>query len=262
MTHKEALILRSAAGSDVGRQRSGNEDSVYVSDRLLAVADGMGGHVAGEVASAQAKAAMETLNTRLSQQHSADVDLVAELTSGVTDAATRLAERVAADPELNNMGTTVTALLWAGSQFALAHIGDTRCYLFRESTLTQLTSDHTMAQLLVDQGSMSAELVARHPGRSVLVRALMAEPSGEPDLSLHTAHHGDRYLLCSDGLTDVVTTDQLHDVLARAIPPDEAVRTLIDLANDAGGPDNISCIVTDVVGEREEEPVPTEQDGG
>ncbi|EHR49708.1 serine/threonine protein phosphatase [Saccharomonospora marina XMU15] len=246
MTRDEALTLRYAAGSDVGQRRSENEDSAYATAHLLAVADGMGGHAAGEVASALAIAAMEALDNRLAETGRAGVDLVEELAAGVADAAERLDRRAAEDPALTGMGTTLTAMLWAYPSFALAHVGDSRGYLFRDGELSQLTRDHTMVQTLVDQGRMPAELAARHPSRSVLVRALMAGSPGEPDLSLHTARPGDKYLLCSDGLTDVATAEDLSEVLGRAADPEEAVHQLIDLANEGGGPDNITCVVAEV----------------
>ncbi|OQO89286.1 PP2C family protein-serine/threonine phosphatase [Saccharomonospora piscinae] len=251
MTHDEALTLRYAAGSDVGRHRSGNEDSAYATARLLAVADGMGGHAAGEVASAQAIAALEDLDTRLADEQPAEVDLADALTRAVAAAAERLDSQVADDPALTGMGTTVTAILWDGPRFGLAHIGDSRCYRLRGDTLAQLTHDHTMVQTLVDQGRLTPEVAERHPSRSVLVRALLAGVAAEPDVSVDTAEDGDIYLLCSDGLTDVVKADELHRILTR-IPaghttPDDAVESLIDLANAGGGPDNITCVVAQVV---------------
>ncbi|WP_026454841.1 PP2C family protein-serine/threonine phosphatase [Saccharomonospora iraqiensis] len=243
MTHDEALTLRSATGSDVGRQRDGNEDAAYATTRLYAVADGMGGHAAGEVASAQAIAAMRDLDARLTEPDLSGTDLDAELAAAVADAAERLDRQVGEDPALSGMGTTLTAMLWAPPRFSLAHIGDSRCYRLRGDTLTQLTRDHTMVQTLVDQGRMSPELAERHPSRSVLVRALLAGVPAEPDVAGYTAEPGDTYLLCSDGLTDVVPVERIGSVLASAADPDDAVSSLIDLANDAGGPDNITCVV-------------------
>ncbi|MEU3271826.1 protein phosphatase 2C domain-containing protein [Saccharomonospora sp. NPDC006951] len=252
MTHDEAPELRYAMGSDVGQRRSANEDSAYATGRLLAVADGMGGHAAGEVASAEAIGAIRELDDRLSarapaRENDSDdgegPDPLAELGEAVAVAASRLSTRVAEDEELAGMGTTLTAMLWQGTTFGLAHIGDSRCYLRREGELRQLTKDHTMVQTLVDEGQIPAELAARHPSRSVLIRALLAGSAGEPDLSLHTAEPGDRYLLCSDGLTDVATAEEIGGILDSAADPLEAVRGLIDLANEAGGPDNITCVV-------------------
>ncbi|MBK1786688.1 PP2C family protein-serine/threonine phosphatase [Prauserella cavernicola] len=243
MTRDEAPGVHYAVGSDVGRRRSANEDSAYATPRLLAVADGMGGHAAGEVASAIAIEAMADLDGRLADADPEKRNLLHELGEGVSDAATRLNERVAAEPELEGMGTTLTAILWDGTTFGLAHIGDSRGYLLREGELSQLTKDHTMVQSLVDEGKMPAELAARHPGRSVLIRALMAGSSAEPDLTTHTAEPGDRYLLCSDGLTDVTTPDEILEVLSSSETPEDAVGRLIDIANEGGGPDNITCVI-------------------
>ncbi|PWV85482.1 protein phosphatase [Prauserella marina] len=245
MTHDEAPELRYAMGSDVGQRRSANEDSAYATGRLLAVADGMGGHAAGEVASAEAIGAIRELDDRLSARgaDSEEPDLLAELGEAVAVAAARLNTKVADDEELAGMGTTLTAMLWQDTTFGLAHIGDSRCYLRRDGELRQLTKDHTMVQTLVDEGQIPAELAARHPSRSVLIRALLAGSAGEPDLSLHTALPGDRYLLCSDGLTDVATAEEIGELLDSAADPLEAVRGLIDLANEGGGPDNITCVV-------------------
>ncbi|PXY21662.1 protein phosphatase [Prauserella sp. PE36] len=243
MTRDEALGLSYAVGSDVGQRRSANEDSAYATPRLLAVADGMGGHAAGEVASALAIEAMADLDNRLAEAEHEPADLLEVLGEGVADASARLNERVADDPELEGMGTTLTAMLWDGDTFGLAHIGDSRGYLLRAGELSQLTRDHTMVQSLVDEGKMPPELAARHPGRSVLIRALMAGSPAEPDLSTHTAEPGDRYLLCSDGLTDVTTPEEIHEVLSSAATPEDAVGRLIDIANEGGGPDNITCVV-------------------
>ncbi|MEU6642230.1 protein phosphatase 2C domain-containing protein [Saccharomonospora sp. NPDC046836] len=248
MTRDEALEFHYAVGSDVGRRRSGNEDSAYATPRLLAVADGMGGHAAGEVASAIAVEAMADLDKRLTDRDHEELDLLRELDEGVADAAARLNERVSADPDLAGMGTTLTAMLWDGSTFGLAHIGDSRGYLLRAGELRRLTRDHTMVQSLVDEGRMPAELAATHPGRSVLIRALMAGTPTEADLSLHTAEPGDRYLLCSDGLTDVTPDEEIGTLLSSAATPEEAVAQLIERANEAGGPDNITCVVAFVAG--------------
>lgn len=251
MTHDQALTLRYAAGSDVGQHRGGNEDSSYATARLLAVADGMGGHAAGEVASAEAVAALEELDTRLVDRNLDDVDLGEDLAGAIRAAATRLENRVADDPELTGMGTTVTAMLWNCPQFALGHIGDSRCYRLRGDVLTQLTRDHTMVQALVDQGRLTPELAERHPSRSVLVRALLAGVPAEPDISLETAEVDDVYLLCSDGLTDVVKADRIQQVLlgvtSKETTLEDAVQALIDLANEGGGPDNITCVLAHVV---------------
>ncbi|GIH68925.1 PP2C family protein-serine/threonine phosphatase [Sphaerimonospora thailandensis] len=239
MTHNR---IRYAAGTDVGRSRSKNEDSVHVGERVLAIADGMGGHGHGDVASAVAIGALATLEDGQPPE-----DPVAALEGAVLEAGRRLSELAERDPAMERMGTTVTAMLWDGQdRFALAHVGDSRAYMLREGNLYQITRDHTLVQSLVDDGRMSADQAARHPSRSLLLRALETSGTADPDLSLRDASPGDRYLLCSDGLTAVLDPEALHQVLTTVDDPEEAVRRLIDLANEGGGPDNISCIVADI----------------
>jgi protein phosphatase len=148
-------------------------------------------------------------------------------------------------------GTTLTAMLWTGSQLALVHIGDCRAYLLRDGGLFQITHDHTLVQSMVDEGRLTPEEAASHPQRSLLVRALGAggrpEEHEVPELRLHDARPGDRWLLCSDGLSGVVPAADLRRALIAATAPDQAVRTLVALANDAGGPDNVTCVVADVL---------------
>ena len=154
------------------------------------------------------------------------------------------------DPEFADSGSTLTAMLWSGSRLALVHIGDTRAYLLRDGGLFQITHDHSVVQSLIDAGRLTPEEAVTHPQRSLLLRALSASGGGDagtPDLSLHEAQAGDRYLLCSDGLTSVVPAAAIRDTLsAPESSPETAVRQLIDLANAAGGPDNIACVVADV----------------
>lgn len=240
MTHNR---IRYAAGTDVGRSRSKNEDSVHAGERVLAVADGMGGHGHGDVASAVAIGALAAL-----EDGPLPDDLVTALDDAVREAGRRLNELAKRDPALERMGTTVTAMLWDGhSRFAVAHLGDSRAYMLRDGDLYQITRDHTLVQSLVDDGRMSPDQAAKHPGRSLLLRALETSGVADPDLSLREALPGDRYLLCSDGLTVVLDPETLHRVLTTVDEPEDAVRRLIDLANEGGGPDNISCIVADVV---------------
>ncbi|MEW9527339.1 PP2C family serine/threonine-protein phosphatase [Microbispora sp. NPDC049125] len=239
MTHNR---IRYAAGSDVGRSRPKNEDSVHAGERLLAIADGMGGHGHGEVASAAAMSALVAL-----EEGPRPADPVAALDEAVRDAARRLGDMAARDPALERMGTTVTAMLWDGEgRFAVAHIGDSRAYMLRDGALYQITRDHTLVQSLVDDGRMTPDQAARHQNRSLLLRALETSGLADPDLSLREALPGDRYMLCSDGLTAVLEPVTLHHVLSTVPEPEDAVRRLIDLANEGGGPDNISCVVADV----------------
>ncbi|KAA2267034.1 serine/threonine-protein phosphatase [Solihabitans fulvus] len=246
MTHDTELGLRYAVGTDLGLHREVNEDSAYASPRLLAVADGMGGHAHGEVASSIAVAAMAKLDDRLAATDRQGVDPLAALAGAVSAIARRLAEVADQEPQLRGMGTTLTALLPFGPGFAVAHLGDSRGYLLRGGELRQLTHDHTLVQALVDDGQLPREQAAQHPRRSMLMKALQSTGSGEPDLFLHQAATGDRYLLCSDGLTDVTPDEDVRGALAEAADPDAAVRQLIELANRAGGPDNITCVVVDV----------------
>ena len=236
------LGIRYAARSDVGMLREGNEDSAYAGAHLLAVADGMGGHVGGEIASAAAIEALRKLDKDLPAS-----ELLAALERTVKAANENLHRMVESDPALQGMGTTLTAMLWAGDQVALVHIGDSRAYLLREGSLFQITHDHTLVQSLVDEGRISPDEAASHPQRSLLLRALDGRGEVDPDLSLREAKIGDRYLLCSDGLSGVVTAETIFQVLTDVDDPDQAVRQLIDLANRGGGPDNITCVVADVI---------------
>ncbi|MFB4309304.1 PP2C family protein-serine/threonine phosphatase [Actinomadura sp. GTD37] len=228
-----------SAGTDIGRRRKVNEDSALAGPRLLAVADGMGGHPHGDVAS---RTAVTTLAA-----HPLTGDPAAALAAAVAAIAARLAELARQDPELARMGTTLTAMAWDGTRFAVAHIGDSRAYLLRAGELSQLTRDHTMVQSLMDSGRLTPSEAAAHPRGSALVRALQSEGSGEPDVFWHDALPGDRYLLCSDGVFGVVRPEAIRDTLAGDARPADAVARLIDLANSGGGPDNITCVVADVV---------------
>jgi PPM family protein phosphatase len=236
------LELRYAVRSDVGLLREGNEDSAYAGPRLLAVADGMGGHAAGEVASAVAIAALTDLDDNMPQS-----ELQLALSTAVAHANQILHDMVSADPSITGMGTTLTAMLWSGNKVALCHIGDSRAYILSGGKLQQITHDHTLVQSLVDDGRISPDEAATHPQRSLLLRALDGTSEAEPDLSMLDARAGDRYLLCSDGLSGVVSEETLHRTLATVTDPEEAVLQLVELAIRGGGPDNITCIVADVV---------------
>jgi len=236
------LALRYAVRSDVGLLREGNEDSAYAGPRLLAVADGMGGHAAGEVASAVTIGAMSEL-----ERERPGPDMMADLSNAVSAANMRLQQMVMANPAIEGMGTTLTAVLWEGGHAAVCHIGDSRGYLLRQGELYQITHDHTLVQSLVDEGRITEDDVSTHPQRSLLLRALDGRTVAEPDLSVHEAQLGDRYLLCSDGLSGVVSDETLRDTLAGFPDPEACTRQLIDLAIRGGGPDNITCIVADVV---------------
>jgi PPM family protein phosphatase len=236
------LALRYAVRTDVGLLREGNEDSAYAGPHLLAIADGMGGHAAGEVASSVAISVIAGLDEDMPVEHLLDA-----LAAAVAQANTTLHEMSVEDPSVEGMGTTLTALLWSGSNVAICHIGDSRAYLLRDREFHQITRDHTLVQSLVDDGRLSPAQAATHPQRSYVMRALQSGTVAEPDLSIIEAKTGDRYLLCSDGLSDVVSEDTLRDTLTRFTDRDQAVNQLIELAIRGGGPDNITCIVADVV---------------
>ncbi len=238
-----SIALRYAARSDVGLVRTKNEDSGYAGPHLLVVADGMGGHAGGDVASSLAVGVL------------ADLDGEA---LGSTEAQTRLGERlrrtntalqdrVRDQPELAGMGTTVTALLRAGSRLILAHIGDSRAYLLRGGELVKVTTDHTYVQSLVEAGRITAEEAENHPQRNVVMRVLTGEHGDEPDLSVREGRAGDRWLLCSDGLSGFVSHDTLHDTLAAGDGPATTAENLVRLALRSGAPDNVTVIVADVV---------------
>jgi serine/threonine protein phosphatase PrpC len=235
------LGIRYAMRSDIGKVREDNADSAYAGARLLAVADGFGGAGRGAPASAAVIEALRPLDADLPAG-----DLLSALDQAVHEADAALRGIRRADPAMEGAGSTLTAMLWSGSRLGLVHIGDCRAYVLRDGELFQITHDHTQVQSLIDEGRLTPEEAASHPQRSLLLRALQGGGGVTADLKLHEARLGDRYLLCSDGLSAVVPEAAVHDVLATAGDPDDAVRRLVDLANDAGGPDNVTCVVADV----------------
>lgn len=237
-----SLSLRFAAGSHKGMIREGNEDSGYAGPRLLAIADGMGGAAAGEVASSEAISTIVALDDDVPGS-----DILTSLGTAVQRANDQLRAMVEEDPQLEGMGTTLTALLWTGQRLGLVHVGDSRAYLLRDGVLTQITQDHTWVQRLVDEGRITEEEATTHPQRSLLMRALGSGDHVEPDLSIREVRAGDRYLICSDGLSGVVSHQTLEDTLASYQGPQETVQELIQLALRGGGPDNITVIVADVL---------------
>jgi protein phosphatase len=237
-----SLSLRFAAGSHKGMIREGNEDSGYAGPRLLAIADGMGGAAAGEVASSEAISTIVALDDDVPGS-----DILTSLGTAVQRANDQLRSMVEEDPQLEGMGTTLTALLWTGQRLGLVHVGDSRAYLLRDGVLTQITQDHTWVQRLVDEGRITEEEATTHPQRSLLMRALGSGEHVEPDLSIREVRAGDRYLICSDGLSGVVSHQTLEDTLASYQGPQETVQELIQLALRGGGPDNITVIVADVL---------------
>lgn len=237
-----SLSLRFAAGSHKGMIREGNEDSGYAGPRLLAIADGMGGQAAGEVASSEVISTIVALDDDVPGS-----DVLTSLGHAVQRANDQLRQMVEEDPALEGMGTTLTALLWTGQRLGMVHVGDSRAYLLRDGVLTQITQDHTWVQRLVDEGRITEEEAGTHPQRSLLMRALGSGDHVEPDLSIREVRAGDRYLICSDGLSGVVSHQTMEDTLASYQGPQETVQELIQLALRGGGPDNITVIVADVL---------------
>ncbi|MEY9927121.1 serine/threonine protein phosphatase PrpC [Catenulispora sp. GP43] len=307
-----ALVLRYAIRSHVGLIREGNEDSGYAGPRLLAIADGMGGAAAGELASSVVMTTVLRLDSpggedllsgtgempamvpggqgrpgpggpggpggppapgpggvsdneqtlHISQHdlaaresgnpHSAPDPAFGEpdlalLGGAVVAANERLRAIVAERPELEGMGTTLTAMLWSGGRFGMVHVGDSRAYRLRDGLLEQMTADHTWVQRLIDEGRITEEEAGHHPQRSLLMRVLDGRTQVEADIGTFDAYAGDRYLLCSDGLSGFVSQETLAETLAAYADPQQAVDTLIELALRAGGPDNITCIVADTL---------------
>jgi protein phosphatase len=238
-----SLTLRYAARSDRGLIREGNEDSVYAGPRLLAVADGMGGMAAGEVASNIVVRALEPLDEDVSSS-----DLVDALRGAIGHANQQLRDAVEANPALEGMGTTLTALLFSGTRLALAHVGDSRAYALRGGELHQITRDDTYVQMLVDEGRITPDEANTHPQRSLLTRALDGREV-EPEFSVREARPGDRYMICSDGLSSVVSMETIAEAM-QIEDPGQAANRLIQLALRGGGPDNITVIVADILDDR------------
>ena len=239
-----SIALRYAARSDVGLVRANNQDSAYAGPHLLVVADGMGGHAGGDVASSVAIAALAPLD---GESHGPD-DALDELERALEAARDEIVARTEAEPDLAGMGTTVTAILRAGNKLAMVHLGDSRGYLLRDGTLTQVTTDHTFVQHLVNTGKITPEEAEHHPQRSVVMRVLGDfDPDVAPDLSVREARPGDRWLLCSDGLSGFVSGDTIADTLRDVADVDACADRLVQLALRAGGGDNVTVIVADVI---------------
>ncbi|RZS43703.1 protein phosphatase [Herbihabitans rhizosphaerae] len=229
------LDIRFAMRTDRGLVRESNQDSGYAGARLLAVADGFGAH--GEPASAVAIDALKPLDSALP---------AGDLLNALSDAVDRAGAAVGDCVADGTSGTTLTAMVWSGSQLGLVHVGDSRVYLMRDGELFRFTHDHTIVQSLIDEGRLTEEEAETHPQRAILARALHGE-AVQPHLELRDARAGDRYLLCSDGLYGVVHTDELRMVLTTKPDPEQAVRHPVELANSKGGPDNVTCVVADLV---------------
>jgi PPM family protein phosphatase len=236
----------SAAISHTGKVRSNNQDSGYAGSNLFVVADGMGGHAGGDVASSLAIARLAPLD----QPFTSTAEGERALRDSVADSASELIETVARRPELAGLGTTVSALLMVDDYAVIAHIGDSRVYLFRDDALTQITTDHTFVQRLVDSGRITPEEARYHPRRSVLMRVLGdMDPDPEVDTFIMPTQPGDRWLLCSDGLSGVVDDTHTTRALAAGLAPGRTADILLKQALDGGAPDNVTIVIVDVGGQ-------------
>jgi len=240
-----AHFFETAARSAIGLVRQGNEDSGFVSPQLIAVADGMGGHAAGEVAS---RIAIEVLQSLVPTLVSTDIDedsvedlLMHSLHSIDSEISAVTDEEI----EKRGMGTTLTALLIRDKYISLLHVGDSRCYRLRGNTLEQLSNDHTVIQELLDQGAISVAEAAEHPQRSMLTQALRGDGDVTPVLQMYEVKKGDRYLLCSDGLSGVLTEKEIKIGLKKT-DKDEAVKFLVDATYVNGAPDNVTVLIADI----------------
>lgn len=233
------MRVRAGAATDVGLVREHNEDAYLTDPPLFAVADGLGGHQGGEVAS---RVALETLQ----EAHRRDGDDL-DLVEAVRRANRAVVERAREDPALAGMGTTLTIVRVEGDRFSLAHVGDSRAYLLREDDLSLLTEDHTLVHRMVLEGRLTEAQAEVHPQRSVLTRALGVEEEIAVDVGVHDLRPGDRILLCSDGLTAMVRDSSIREILAAREDPQAAAEALVDAANTAGGVDNTTVVVLDAM---------------
>ncbi len=233
------MIGRVAAVTDPGRRRRRNEDSYVIEPPLFAIADGMGGAQAGEVASRLATVALKESGTEASGEERI-FDLIQE-------ANRRVYDRSSTDPNTSGMGTTITVALVENERVAFGHVGDSRAYLIREATMEQLTEDHSLVNELLKTGRLSREEAESHPQRSVITRALGTDPDVDVDTFTIAAREGDLFLLCSDGLTDMVSEDSILSVVERNRDDiDDALRALVRAANKAGGEDNITVVAFEI----------------
>ncbi len=239
-----AIALRYAARSDLGLgPKTRNEDSGYAGPNLLVLADGMGGHAAGDVASSMIVGELAPLD---------DEDVRADqaitlLERSLCGANAKLTRAMRENSDLAGMGSTTIVMLRTGTKIAMAHIGDSRAFMLRAGTFSQITKDHSFVQQLVDEGRISKEEAGSHPQRSVVTRVMTGQPDDEPDTSLREARIGDRFLLCSDGLSDFVGADVIEEILVEARTPEEAADRCVEVALKAHTRDNVTVIVADVV---------------
>lgn len=244
-TAQPSYTFNFSACSDRGLVRGNNEDSAYAGPRLLALADGMGGHAAGEVASQFLVNSLRPLDSPLLDEPDMHDRLTTLLATAMDEGNQAIAAHVDANPQLEGMGCTLSTLLMRGQDIALCHVGDSRGYLLRDGQLQQITKDDTFVQSLVDEGRLDPEEVSGHPQRSLILKALTGRPV-DPTLSTLRVRPGDRLMLCSDGLSDPVSFDTIQETMNTGTP-DQAARRLVELALRSGGPDNVTVVIGDVV---------------
>jgi PPM family protein phosphatase len=239
-----AVKTISYAASDIGKHRSSNQDSGYAGYQLFFVADGMGGHAGGDIASAIASQRVALTDSKYDTIEEA----IASLKTGVLEANSMLAATVGDHPELEGMGTTFSGMLIHQNQVITAHIGDSRIYRARGGEVTMITTDHTFVQKLVDMGRITPEEALVHPRRSVLMRVL-GDVSADPeiDIAIHDCLPGDRWMLCSDGLTGAVPEGVMNRILTSKIPTEEVAELLVGEALEFGAPDNVTVVISDLV---------------
>jgi PPM family protein phosphatase len=240
-----AHFFNTTGRSAVGLIRQGNEDSGFVSPQLIAVADGMGGHAAGEVASRIAVEVLQSLTPALTSEDIDEDSIEDLLMHSLHSIDSEISVVTDEDNEKRGMGTTLTALLIRDKYISLLHVGDSRCYRLRGNTLEQLSSDHTVIQELLDQGAISAAEAVEHPQRSMLTQALRGDGDVTPVLQMYEIKKGDRYLLCSDGLSGVLTEKEIKVGLKKS-DKDEAVKFLVDATYINGAPDNVTVLIADI----------------
>jgi serine/threonine protein phosphatase PrpC len=248
-----AHFFETSARSAIGLVRQGNEDSGFVSPQLIAVADGMGGHAAGEVASRIAVQVLESLVPSLISTE-IDEDSVEDLLMhSLHSIDSEISVVTDEDTDKRGMGTTLTALLIRDKYISLLHVGDSRCYRLRGNTIEQLSNDHTVIQELLDQGAISQAEAVEHPQRSMLTQALRGDGDVTPVLQMYEIKKGDRYLLCSDGLSGVLTEKEIKIGLKKS-NKDEAVKFLVDATYVNGAPDNVTVLIADISDEAKTTP--------
>lgn len=240
-----AHFFETSARSAIGLIRQGNEDSGFISPQLIAVADGMGGHAAGEVASRIAVETLQSLSQTLTARDIDEDSIEDLLMHSLHSIDFKIAETADEEIEKRGMGTTLTALLIREQTISLLHVGDSRCYRLRGNTLEQLSNDHTVIQELLEQGAITQAEALEHPQRSMLTQALRGDGDVTPVLQVYEVKKGDRYLLCSDGLSGVLSDKEIKIALKKS-DKDEVVNFLVNATLSNGAPDNVTVLVADI----------------